>query len=136
MLVNICGHCEMEMLGIVSRRVQESGDEGVASSVAAMLERRVPIHPDSLKDILRGFGGGCLDRFRQGASPNDLRRYKNIVENRNKSAHRRHVNVTFDEVCEHHAGAKRVINAFGHALGSQRGGQCLRGLHEQTYHTQ
>ena len=34
----------------------------------------------------------------------------------------RHINVTFDEVCERHAGAKRVINVFGHALGAQRGG--------------
>ena len=76
MPVNICGHYEMEILEIVSRSVQESGGEGVASHVVAMLERRVPIHPDALKGILRGFGGGCLDRFRQGAGPNDLLRYR------------------------------------------------------------
>lgn len=120
-LVHICGHYEMEILRIVSRRVEEFSDEGVTSYVASLLERHISIHPNSLKDILRGFGGGCLDKFRQGVNPDDLLQYKNIVENRNKSAHGRSVNVTFDEVCEHHGGAKRVIDAFGHALGAQHG---------------
>lgn len=118
MLVHICGHYEMEIVGIMSRRVQRSGDGGVASYVTSLLERRAPIHPDSLKDILRGFGGGCLDKFSRGARPDDLLRYKNIVVNRNKSAHGRYVNVTFDDVCKHHASAKRVINAFERALDS------------------
>lgn len=118
MLVHICGHYEMEIVGILSKRVQRSGDAGVASYVASLLERRAPIHPDSLKDILRGFGRECFEKFRQGAKSDDLLRYKNIVENRNKSAHGQYVNVTFDDIREHHAGAKRVINAFEHALDS------------------
>lgn len=118
MLVHICGHYEMEIVEIMSRRVKRPGDVGVSSYVASLLERRAPIHPDALKGILRGFGGRCLDDFHQGAKPDDLLRYKNIVENRNKSAHGKYVNVTFDEVRENHAGAKRVINAFEQALDS------------------
>lgn len=118
MLVHICGHYEMAIAGIVSRRVQRSGDGGVASYVASLLERSAPIHPDSLKGVLKGFGGGCLDKFRQGTKSDDLLQYKNIVLNRNKSAHGRDVNVTFDDVREHHANAKRVINAFERALDS------------------
>ena len=118
MLIHICGHYEMEIVEIVSRRVQKSGDEGVAAYVTSQLERRTPIHPDSLKSILKGFGGECLDKFREGAKRDDLLHYRIIVENRNKSAHGRYVHVTFDEVREHHAGAKRVIDAFGRALDS------------------
>lgn len=118
LLVHMCGYYEVEIVEIMSRRVQRSGDRGVASYVTSLLERRAPIHPDSLKDILSGFGGGCLNKFRQGAKSDDLRRYKNVVLNRNKSAHGRYVNVTFDDICEHHASAKRVISAFERALDS------------------
>ena len=118
MLVHICGHYEIEIVGIVSRRVQRSGDGGVASYVASLLKRNAPIHPDALKGVLKGFGGECLDMFRRGAKSDDLRRYENIVLNRNKSAHGLDVNVTFDDVREHHASAKRVINAFERALDS------------------
>ena len=118
MLVHICGHYEMEIIGIVSRRVQRSGDGGVASYVASLLKRGAPIHPDALKSVLKGFGGGCLDVFCRGTKSDDLFQYKNIVLNRNKSAHGQDVSVTFDDVREHHASAKRVINAFERALDS------------------
>ena len=75
MLVHICGHYEMEIVEIVSKRVQKSGDEGVAAYVTSQLERRTPIHPDSLKSILKGFGSECLDKFRQGAKRDDLLHY-------------------------------------------------------------
>ena len=108
----------MEIVRIVTDRVRRSGDEGVSSYVASLLERRAPIHPDSLKVILRGFGAECLDKFLQGTVHDDLRHYKNIVESRNKSAHGKRIQVTFDEVFSHHTSAKRVIDAFGHALGT------------------
>ena len=47
MLVHICGHYEIVIARIVSKRVKKSGDEGVASYVASLRERRAPIHPDS-----------------------------------------------------------------------------------------
>ena len=91
MLVHVCGHYEIGIARIVSKRVKKSGDDGVASYVASLLERRAPIHPDSLKCVLKGFGSECLSKFSQGAESNDLRQYKNIVENRNKSAHGKHI---------------------------------------------
>ena len=116
MLVHLCGHYEVEIIRIITDRVRRSGDGGVSSYVASLLERRMPIHPDSLRDILRGFGAEPLAKFLGGIERDDLRQYKNIVEYRNRSAHGRRVQVTFDEVCAHHASAKRVISAFGHAL--------------------
>lgn len=118
MLVHICGHYELEIVRIITDRIRRSGDDGASSYVASLLERRAPIHPDSLKDALRGFGAECLDKFVQDARHNDLRHYRNIVENRNKSAHGKRIQLTFDEVCAHHTSAKRVIDAFGHALGT------------------
>lgn len=116
MLVHICGHYEVEIVRIISDRVLKSGDVGVSSYIASLLERRAPIHPDSLMSVLRGFGAECLGEFRQSVERADLRQYTNLVENRNKSAHGRRIQVTFDEVCAHHPSAKRVIDAFGHAL--------------------
>ena len=60
MLVHICGHYEIEIVRIISNRVSVSGDAGVSSYVASLLERRAPIHPESLKGVLRGFGAECL----------------------------------------------------------------------------
>ena len=117
MLVHICGHYEIEIVRIISDRVQRSGDNGVSSYVSSLLERHAPIHPDALRGVLGGFGPECLSEFRQGVERYDLRQYRNIVENRNKSAHGRRIQMTFDEVCAHHASAKRVIDKFGHALG-------------------
>lgn len=117
MLVHICGHYEVEIFRIITDRVKRSGDSGVSSYVAYLLDHRVPIHPNSLKGALRGFGAECLDRFLQGVEHDDLRQYRAIVENRNKSAHGRPIQVTFDDVCTRHANAKRVIDTFGHALG-------------------
>ena len=98
-------------------RVRRSGDGGVASYVSSMLERHASIHPDSLKDVLRRFGGDCLGVFLQDSGSDSLRRYGSIVVNRNKSAHGGHIQMTFDDVCEYHDDATRLIGAFGHALG-------------------
>ena len=117
MLVHICGHYEIEIFRIITDRVQRSGDDGVSSYVASLLDHRVPIHPSSLKGALRGFGAECLDKFLQDVGYDDLRQYRAIVENRNKSAHGRPIQVTFDDVCARHVNAKRVIYTFGRALG-------------------
>lgn len=121
MLVHICGHYEAEIAAIISKRVKMSGDEGVASYVASLLERRTPIHPDSLRGVLRGFGPECLKRFRRDAGRVDILQYTNVVDNRNRSAHGKYIQVTFDEVCAYHDGAKRVIVAFGNALSPRQG---------------
>ena len=39
LLVHVCGHYEMEIVKIMSKRVQRSGDRGVASYVISLLER-------------------------------------------------------------------------------------------------
>lgn len=116
MLVHICGHYEVEIVGIISSRVQRSGDSGVVSYVESTLDHRAPVHPSSLRGVLKRFGTECLDRFHRAADDSDLWKYRNMVENRNRSAHGKRIQVTFDEVCTYHAGAKRVIGAFGHAL--------------------
>ncbi len=116
MLVHICGHYEMEIKGIILKRVQKSGDPGVTSYVKFLLERRAPVHPDALKGVLKKFGGECLSRFTQNTSEADLNQYANIVVNRNKSAHGEQIQTSFDEICAYHAGAKRVIVAFDRAL--------------------
>lgn len=116
MLVHICGHYEVEIVRIILERIRKSGDMGAVSYVTSLLERRAPVHPSALKGVLRGFGAECLDKFLQGVGSIDLRKYENIVENRNRSAHGRRIQVTFNEVCAEHPSAKRVIDAFGHAL--------------------
>ena len=119
-LVHICGHYENEIKRIVAERAKKSGDEGLALYVMSTLERHASIHPDSLRDILKKFGGGCVEVFRRNVKKDDLNWYRNIVENRNKSAHGGYVQVSFDDVCTYHAGAKRIIEAFGNALNTGR----------------
>lgn len=85
MLVHMCGHYETEIKGIILNRVEKSGDPGVTSYVKFPLERRAPMHPDSLKSVLKRFGGECLDRFVQNTTEADLHQYANIVVNRKKA---------------------------------------------------
>ena len=121
-MVHICGHYENEIKRIVAERAKKSGDEGLARYAMSTLERHASIHPDSLKDILKRFGGGCVETFGRSVEKGDLYWYRNIVENRNRSAHGGYVQVSFDDVRTYHAGAKRIIEAFGNALNSPPAG--------------
>lgn len=117
-LVHICSICEQEIRAAITTRAKKSGDEGLATYMESLLERRTPAHPDMLKDVLKQFGGGSAEAFRNRTTEEDVDQYRTIVENRNKSAHGRDIQMNFREVCVFHPGAKKVIAAFGYALGT------------------
>lgn len=118
LLVQLCGEYEHEIKRIVSERVQRTNDQEIITFVINSVRIQSIKVSDLKGNILERFHQDCANLFSEKISSIDesVRRYDNIIQNRNRAAHGENIDMTFNEIPNSHAHALIILQAFSDSL--------------------
>ena len=112
--VYMCGEYQNKIRDMIKQRAQRSGDNDLANFVASTSRtQRIDIK-HLRKDLLEKFNS--KSDFDHKTDYFMISGYSTIVDNRNSAAHGGNINMTFDELKQHHQSAKQVLDALRDAL--------------------